>query len=144
MMDNEISTIYRCTFPKLLRFYRNSGCNYQQAEDLAQDVFLKLLEHRQEVIEELVIAYIWTIARNLLIDHSRLKKGRIYLDDISSASAPYELSEFMVGIGLSEKDRNLLIMKAFGLTYDELAQVNGLGRTAVKRQVGRARERLGG
>lgn len=45
--------------------------NKIEAEDLAQDVFVHLLDYKQMLREETVKSFIFTIARNIVIDYLR-------------------------------------------------------------------------
>ena len=50
-------------------FYRIN--NYCEAEDLAQDVFVRLLEYKQILCKETVKYFIYTISRNIVTDYLR-------------------------------------------------------------------------
>lgn len=64
---------------KAYRKYRDQVCSYilykinnvQDAEDLTQDVFVRLLEHCQTIRLETAQNMIYTIAKNLVIDYLR-------------------------------------------------------------------------
>jgi len=61
------------------RSYRGKVCSYilyrinneQEAEDLTQDVFVRLLEYGQIIRHDTVQNMIYTVARNLVVDYLR-------------------------------------------------------------------------
>lgn len=53
-----------------LYIYYRIGCK-DEAADLTQDVFLRLMEYRQLVCEATIKCFLYTIARNLVIDQLR-------------------------------------------------------------------------
>lgn len=65
----------------------------EDAEDLMQDVFLRLLEYKQLINRETLQSFIFTIARNLVTDNLRLhyKKEEYitYMYDNARAGADY-------------------------------------------------------
>ena len=70
----------------------NNRC---EAEDLAQDVFVRLLEYRQILCKETVKHFIYTISRNIITDYLRryykMKEIGSYLyDEIASSTNDVE------------------------------------------------------
>lgn len=59
---------YRPQLCRYIRFRINDG---DDAEDLAQDVFLRLMDYKPMLCEETVKDFIFTIARNLVNDYLR-------------------------------------------------------------------------
>ena len=58
------------------RYLRSWGCSPQEAEDLTQETFLKVLEKPFEQLTDAATrGFLRTVARNLLIDRRR-KQGR--------------------------------------------------------------------
>ncbi len=53
-----------------LYIYHRIGC-LQDAEDLSQDVFLRLLDYEQIICKETLTSFIFTIARNILFSYLR-------------------------------------------------------------------------
>lgn len=64
----EIYVVYR---PLVFRYlsYKLNDC--QEAEDLAQDAFLRLLEYQSMLRPETVRSFLYTIVRNLVTDYLR-------------------------------------------------------------------------
>lgn len=61
--------------PRLLGYFLRQGAQPATAEDLAQQVFLRLLQHAHRYTERGNLdAYVLRIARNLWIDHQRRRR----------------------------------------------------------------------
>lgn len=71
---NAFSKIYLVYFPKLVRFAREYVVSIEDAENIVQDLFLHLWEHR-EMLDSLVNpnAYLFTLVKNRCIDFYRRK-----------------------------------------------------------------------
>ena len=69
------SALYTDFFPKISRFVVLRVSHRETAEDLTAEIFVKAWEHLQK--EERIVsfsAWIFTVARNRVIDHYRTKK----------------------------------------------------------------------
>ena len=132
--------------------YRRTG-DRERAEDLAQEVFVKVLEAPPKNPKP----WLFAVALNLVRDEGRravrqqrhlaLLKGET---DGAAASAPDEeleqnerRQEVLNALdGLAEQDRAVLLMKAEGLSYEEIADATGLARGSIGTTLARARRRL--
>lgn len=132
--------------------YRRTG-DRERAEDLAQEVFVKVLEAPPRNPKP----WLFAVALNLARDEGRravrqqhkltLLKGEL---DGSAAPAPdeeMEQREKRVLVqdaldDLAEQDRAVLLMKAEGLSYDEIADATGLAKGSIGTTLARARRRL--
>lgn len=76
MRKDAFSEIYDIYFPKLLRFTRTYLIVEEEAENIVQDIFFYLWEHK-EIIASLqnVNAYLFTLGRNRCIDYLRKEMG---------------------------------------------------------------------
>ena len=63
--------------PKLRKYLRNQTSNREEVPDLAQEVYVRLWMTKQLGAIDNALAYIYTIAQNLLIDRSRRRKLEI-------------------------------------------------------------------
>lgn len=130
------------------------------SEDLAQDVFLQLWEKRDEVKDETVRAYLYTIARNTFLKSTRRQKYDLkfrseYFEENEHESPEFimEMKEFdrklqEVLAALPEKSRVVFLMNRMdGITYREIAESLGVTVKAVEKQMSKAlsiiREQLG-
>ena len=60
---------------KIFNYLRANVSDEELAKDLTQDIFVKVLDHKNKLEEiENLDSWFFTIARNRLIDHSRKKK----------------------------------------------------------------------
>ena len=66
------SKIYLIYFPKLVRFAREYVVSIEDAENIVQDIFMYLWEHR-DMLESLtnLNAFLFTLAKNRCIDFYR-------------------------------------------------------------------------
>lgn len=117
---------------------RKTGC-HEQAADLAQDTFMRLLTQRK--VEELKQprAYLSRIARSLMIDQFRRRMlEQAYLESLAALPEPVEISpqernvilETLLQIdqmldGLGPRTREIFL----------LAQLDGLSHAAIGRQL---------
>ena len=130
------------------------GCS-QQAADLAQDTFVRLLAGRREQVEGLrePRAYLTTVARGLLIDHYRRRElERAWLEALAhmpEAEAPSPEARHLVIEALLEVDRMLdglapgiraawLYSRLDGLPHAEIAARLGVSVSSVRQYLAEA------
>lgn len=131
---------------------RRIGCR-ENAADLAQDTFIRLLKSRQSSPLREPRAYLSSIARGLMIDQYRRRElERAYLESIASLpqqEVPSEESRLMILDALERIDRMLDSLKprvrqAFlfaqldGLTCTQIAEKLGVSRATVERDLAKA------
>jgi RNA polymerase sigma-70 factor, ECF subfamily len=137
---------------ELRRFLRHRSGNDAEAEDLLQETFLRALRQANGLCGiDNPRAWLYTTARNLLIDRLRLSKDQIPLpEDLAAAPEgspppvdglsqclPRVLSE------LSAQDREAITFCDIeGMTQQNYARHIGLSLPAAKSRVQRARMRL--
>lgn len=110
--------------------------NIEQAEDIAQEAFLKLWEKRGDVKRETMLSYLYRIAHNIFINQAKREQLSFNFQnqntggDIDYASPEYEmeLKEFDEKLQkalakLSEINRTTFLMNRIdGLKYKEIAE----------------------
>lgn len=126
--------------------------SYAEADDLLQDIFLKaLLQGKDFCALGNPRAWLFHVARNLLVDHLRLTKEQVPLpDDLCAESEPvFEPLDVLthclprVLSELSPEDREAITLCDLqGVTQLEYAKTIGLSIPAAKSRVQRARLRL--
>ena len=137
---------------ELSRFLRHRTGSRDEAEDLLQEVFLRAVAQGEAFCAlRDWRAWLFRVARNLLVDHLRSTKPQVPLpddlraeDDLDPAPVdrlgqclPRVLSE------LSVPDREAITLCDIeGLTQQAYAERMGLTLPAAKSRVQRARERL--
>ncbi len=136
----------------LLRMlYRRTG-DRDRAEDIAQEVFARALAAPPENPRP----WLFAVALNLVRDDGRraVRQGRrlqlLKAESPGSAPAPddeLERSEKSARVRralaeLRDVDREVLLLKAEGFDYDEIAAATGLAKGAIGTTIARARRRL--
>ena len=132
--------------------YRRTG-DRERAEDLAQEVFVKVLEAPPRNPKPWLFAVALNLARDDGRKWVRQQRGLTLLKnetDGAAAVAPdeeLEQREKRVLVRdaldeLAEQDRAVLLMKAEGLSYDEIADATGLAKGSIGTTLARARRRL--
>lgn len=139
----------------LFQFIRKRISDDETAEDLLQDVFLKIHQHI-EALEDVkkLESWVYQITRNVIIDYYRSKKPMTSLEEPEVLLLPEELpdddivSELFPSVramvkSLPEQDRQALVLTEYqGLTQKELGERLGLSFSGAKSRVQRAREKL--
>jgi RNA polymerase sigma-70 factor (ECF subfamily) len=116
-------------------------------EDLTSQVFLKAWEHldRYKITGSPYIAWLYTIARNLVIDHYRTKKESLPLDDLvplaSEDQSPVEEVEVRFSLqamrdslhSLTDDQQQVLILKFIaGLPNENIAKMMNKKEGAIR------------
>jgi RNA polymerase sigma factor (sigma-70 family) len=148
------AVVYRETYADLVRFLHRKVWDADQAHDLAQETFVRALEHEPENPR----AFVFTIAANLARDEARAavrRKQHLTLIKAeqaaaAGAAAPADAAEAgeqsaMVRqalADLSERDRDVLLLWDAGFDYTEIARETGLAQGAIGTTLARARKKL--
>jgi RNA polymerase sigma-70 factor (ECF subfamily) len=147
-----IETLFAQYHESLVRMlYRRTG-DRDRAEDLAQEVFARALAAPPENPRP----WLFAVALNLVRDDGRraVRQGRrlqlLKGETATTADPPdddYERSEKTRTVRaaldqLREIDREVLLLKAEGFDYDEIAATTGLAKGAIGTTLSRARRRL--
>ncbi len=148
--------VWQAFHAPLYQFIRRRVANEVTAEDLLQEVFLKIHQHGDSLREvKRLESWIYQITRNLIIDHYRShRQPMTSLDTREALDLPDELpdddvvSELLpcvraMVLALPKQDRQALILTEYqGLTQKELGERLGLSFSGAKSRVQRAREKL--
>lgn len=139
----------------LYQFIRRRVNDEAVAEDLLQDVFLKVHQHIGALKEvKKLESWIYQITRNIIIDYYRGKVPTTTLEEPEVLQLPEVLpdddivTELLPSVramvrSLPEQDRQALILTEYqGLTQKELGERLGLSFSGAKSRVQRAREKL--
>jgi RNA polymerase sigma-70 factor (ECF subfamily) len=147
------AAVYRATFADLVRFLYHKVWEADRARDLAQEVFVRALDHDPDNPR----AFVFTVAANLARDEARAavrQRRHLALVQTEATPAPTPTPEDELErkereavvqrvLGqLSERDRDVLLLWDAGLDYDEIAAQTGLARGAIGTTLSRARRRL--
>ena len=152
-MSADWAEVYRTTFTDLVRYLYRKVWEADRAEDLAQEAFVRALDHDPENPR----AFVFTVAANLARDEARTAiRRRKHLELVKAEAAPaataspadqlerreQEQRVQAALADLSERDREVLLLWDAGLDYDEIAAQTGLARGAIGTTLSRARRRL--
>lgn len=143
--------VYRETYADLVRFLHRKVWDADQAQDLAQETFVRALDHDPENPR----AFVFTIAANLARDEARTairRKKHLMLIKAESADSRDsgdrgEGAEQIAAVRraldqLSERDREVLLLWDAGLSYAEIARQTDLQAGAIGTTLARARKKL--
>lgn len=147
--------LYRTTFEDLVRFLHRKVWDADRARDLAQEAFVRALQHEPRKPR----AWLFQVAANLARDEARTvirrKKHLVLLKSEAEAregSAEDPQSRLLEQEkwslvrealdSLTEKDREALLLWDAGQSYTEIADALGLAVGAVGTTLSRARRRL--
>lgn len=137
----------------LQQFIRRRVSDEATAEDVLQDVFLKIHQHVETLKDvKKLESWMYQITRNAIIDSYRSSRPTTTLDAVEVLDLPEELpdddvvSELLPCVramvrNLPELDRQALVLTEYqGLTQKELAERLGLSFSGAKSRVQRAGE----
>ena len=154
-MDTTTERVWETFHDPLQQFIRRRVSDDATAEDLLQDVFLKIHQHVETLKDvKKLESWIYTLTRNAIIDYYRSTRQTTSLDVPEALQLPEKLpdedvvSELFPSVramvmSLPAQDRQALILTEYqGLTQKELAERLGLSVSGAKSRVQRAREKL--
>ena len=151
----ETAALIEALSPRLYNFFAAQLGNREDADDMLQDVWLRIHRVRHTYRPgEPVLAWVFAIARRVRIDNFR-KRRRINAREVAAAvlpdpPAPNEHRNQMPAFDeliaeLPESQREVLILlKVNGLTIEEVASATSSTPGSVKQKAHRAYERLRG
>lgn len=127
----------------LLRYSFFLTQNEQQAKDLAQEVFVKIISGKKSYIEK-PKAFLFAVAKNLFIDQKRKQKNEqsyVATEITSTSLQPAELEVWQTLFALPQEDQELLLLiDREGMSLDETSELLKLPQTTLKTRLFRARE----
>ena len=154
-MSIDWNDVYRTTFPDLVRFLHRKVWDAERARDLAQEAFVRALDHEPKKPR----AWLFQVAANLARDEARmairrkkhlvLLKAEAEVRQEGAADASTEIAErerwghVKDALGeLSDTEREALLLWDAGQSYTEIARHTGLAVGAIGTTLARARRRL--
>jgi RNA polymerase sigma-70 factor (ECF subfamily) len=149
VLDKNIETIWKEYHHKLLGFIRKRVNDKFVAEDILQDVFIKILNKIDTLREDSKIQnWLYQLTRNAIIDYYRVNKIKEELpdslmdEDHNTESAAEEMKSCIMPVinSLDEKYREaILLTEMEGLSQKKLATKLNLSYTGAKSRVQRGR-----
>ncbi len=152
--DNAAMYFFRAYNRKLFLYCAKLVNNIHAAEDITQEVWERIIKLRNQSQPEIANpgGFMFTIARNLCLNHIKLKKHTIPLDAISELDIPHEYQpgstdmEELVNSSLDTlkfEDKELLVLNMYcGYRFDEIATMMGMSPNAIWTRASRARAQL--
>ena len=157
MNDERILAVYRETIDPLYRYVsRNAGSDRTLAEDVTQETWLRAVrEWRKHGPPDQPIAWLTTVARNLLASHFR-KRPPAPLDSVSPgdilaaldsgrAADSQEITTVVCHALARLPEAQARLLEAFHFEdrrVSQIAEAFGMSERAVEGRLRRARERL--
>ncbi len=151
--EDEFAVLYHEHFPRLARYLGRLGGDADLAADLAQEAFVRL--YRRGQAPDTPGAWLVTVATNLLRNarSTRSRRARLLTpargadtqsDPPPSPAAATEAEGERRRVRatldqLPERDQQLLLLRAEGYSYHELARILGLNEASVGTLLARAR-----
>jgi RNA polymerase sigma factor (sigma-70 family) len=152
--NDELATLNRAYRPVLIRYFLRRTSSHAEAEDLTQEVFIRLA-HIDMATVRTREAYIFQTAANLLRDRARREKVRAdygdelarnpdlgveHLDPHRVAEAHDMLRALYAGLAeLPEKTRRIFTLyRIENVSKKTIAESFGITESAVEKQVTRA------
>lgn len=149
----DYDALFRKLYPSLFRYLQRMTGDTDQADDIAQESFVRLLGRRMP--EDEARLWLFTVATNLFRDGARTHKRRERLLTVRPPSPtalprPDESLERSATIGrvrealakIPERDRTMLLMREEGFRYDEIARVADVAPGSVGTLLARATRRF--
>lgn len=144
--------LYQAHYPELLRYAMGVCHNKEQAEDLAQEVFLKALQNA-DTFEDLGPsqrrAWLFRALKNLMCDKFRRAAleaayaGEQQEDAIAPETGYERTENGLLLMKLPEQDRALFHMRYLeGYNASELSEIFGLPTGTIRAKLSRSRKYL--
>jgi RNA polymerase sigma factor (sigma-70 family) len=151
-MGEEIERVYREQYGALVAFATSRLGDRGRAEELAQESFMRALRQQPDNPR----AWLYTVVANMIRDEGRRRSvRRRSLELVREQSArPVETPDDAFAreqrvqrihaalATLAERDREALLLKERGFSYDQIAARLKLSRGSVGTTLSRARQRL--
>jgi RNA polymerase sigma-70 factor, ECF subfamily len=155
LMPTTTEHVWETFSAPLMQFIRRRVPDEATAEDLLQEIFLKVHQQIGTLKDARKLeSWLYQIARNAIIDYYRSSRPTLSLEASDALDLPEDspdediISELFPSVramvrSLPEHDRQALILTEYqGLTQKELSERLGLSFSGAKSQVQRAREKL--
>ena len=150
------SVLYKEYYSRIYRYCKINLYREDLAQDLSQETFIrawKALPNFKQTSEGTFQAYLFRIARNLIIDLSRKKKefaltgyeelegGEDFTEEIDMKDEAEKLKSALGRLG--ETDRQILILRYFeDMSHRECAKIIGMNEGALRVRTIRALKKL--
>jgi RNA polymerase sigma-70 factor, ECF subfamily len=152
----EVGTIYKQFNAELLRYLKRKVRSAEDAEDILQNVFIKITSGIDKLSEDVKLrSWIFTITRNSIIDYYRVnanKKNVITSEEINEDIPELDNDDSTKGLDqcmssmislLPEEYREIIIESEInGVKQKDLAEKYGIAYPSMRSKIQRGRDRL--
>ncbi len=151
----DFETTFDELHPGLFRYCHRLTGDPDLADDVAQEAFVRLYEHRVEGDEHGIRAWLFRTATHLVRDRFRVAENRRRLleanpvrpEGTEPPDRPVERAEDVTRVraaleGLSERDREMLLARYEGFSYREIAEAFDVAPGSVGTLLARAERRF--
>jgi RNA polymerase sigma-70 factor (ECF subfamily) len=160
LTQSEFQQLFKELYKPVRNFVYFRCSDPDVADDIAQDVFVKLWETRGRIDRKTVKAYLYTIAQNLTVNYHKKKQLHFKFTHKPTADREFDTPEKLTEMKeyehklsevlalLPEGGREVFLMNRLeDLTYTEIADRLGLSVKAVEKRMSKVlrifREKLG-
>lgn len=149
-----VEALFDSVYPSLFRYCNRLTGDPDQAEDLAQEAFFRLLDRGATGTDAGLRSWLFMVATNLVRDRSRTRETRRRIlttlpppDHGPSPDQDLARSEEIRRVRsalecLSRRDREMLLLRQEGFSYREIAEVAGVSHRSVGTILARALQRF--
>lgn len=150
--SDAMSQLYDFYADPIYKFIFYKTMHRETAEDLTSQVFFKVLEKLAtfDSAKSSFRTWLYTVARNTVIDHYRTQKQNKNIEDVWDLSSKEEVDEIVENRMQLEKvqealkdlkpeQREVILLRLWqGMTYQEIAEATGRSESACKMTYSRA------
>jgi RNA polymerase sigma-70 factor (ECF subfamily) len=145
--------LYESYANEIYRFSLWLAGDSSEAEDITSETLIRAWAHNSRIRTETLKAYLFTISRNIYLQHQRKKNRQVALDDVhpDPAPGPDKMTESQLQLQQVQKvlqtfpecDRTAFVLRVqHELPYVEIARVLEISLSASKVKVYRVRKKL--
>lgn len=151
----DFDTTFEAHYPELVRYCRRLTGDTDQAEDTAQESFVRLFDHGVQGTPGGIRAWLFKTATHIVRDRYRVDKNRQRLleenpvrpSELESPERSLERTEERARAraalhALAPRDREILLMRYSGFSYKEIAEAVDVAATSVGTLLSRAERRF--
>lgn len=153
----DVETLFREVYPSLFRYCQRMTGDPDQADDLAQEAFLRLMDREVRGSEPSLRSWLFRVATNLARDgfrtrRTRERRTRVLAGEMGERRDPgpgraLERQETVDAVrealeGLKPRDREMLLLRQEGFSYREIAELVEVAPGSVGSLLARALRRF--
>ena len=150
----DFDALFDSVYPALHRYCHRLTGDPDQAEDLAQEAFFRLLDRGAEGTPAGLRSWLFRVATNLARDRARTTETRRRIlsavpppENVPGPDRELDRSQAVAAVrealeGLTDRDREMLLLRQEGFSYREIAEVAEVSHRSVGTILARAQKRV--